>query len=92
MGERESSLVKVLTSANGRFCVCTAPSLHLSRRAHFSAPPLLLPHPSHSYLPQQQSRVGRPGTKKTDKQQVGLIVENLFKREKSGAVPPCVLL
>lgn len=77
--------MKVLTSANGRFCVCTVPSLRLSRRAHFSAPPLLLPRPSHSYWPQQQSTVGQPGTKKMYKQQVGLILENLFKSEKSGA-------
>lgn len=58
---------QLLTSANGKFCVCTVPSLHLSRRAHSLAPPLLLLHPSHSYWPQPQSTAGRPGTGKKEK-------------------------
>lgn len=51
-----------LTSADGRFCVCTVPSLRPSRRARFSAPPPLLPLPSRSYWPRLQSTVGPPGT------------------------------
>lgn len=59
---------QLLTSANGKFCVCTVPSLHLFRRAHFLAPPRLLLHPSHSYWPQPQSTAGRPGTEKQRKE------------------------
>lgn len=51
-----------LTSADGRFCACTVPSLHPSRRARFSAPPPLPPHPSHSYWPRLRSTVGPPDT------------------------------
>lgn len=58
---------RLLTSANGKFCVCTVPSLLLSHRAHFLAPPLLLRRPSHSYWPQPQSTAGRPGTERREK-------------------------
>lgn len=70
---------KLLTSANGKFCVCTVPSLHPSHRAHFLTPPLLLLRPSHSYWPQPQSTAGRPGTKRREKKNRFLIhTEVLF--------------
>lgn len=54
----------MLTSANGKFCVCTGPSLPPSHRVHFLAPPLLRLRLSHSYWLQPQSTAGRPGTEK----------------------------
>lgn len=79
--------MKLLTSANGRFCVCTVPSLRLSRRAHFSAPPLLLLHRSHSYWPQPQSTVGRPGTEKNKETAGWTTVESVFKGRNQVPVP-----
>ena len=38
----------VVTSASGRFYVCTVPSLRPSRRVHSSGPPPPPLHPSHS--------------------------------------------
>lgn len=78
----------LLTSADGRFCACTVPSLHLSRRARFSAPPLLLLHLFRSYWPRLQSTVGPPGTGK----KIGIKLAKKTKKNISQSFPDCVAM